>query len=127
MKIRNVQFGEIEFDESMIIEFKEGIIGFENYKKFVLINVDDGIFFWLTCIDEPEIVFPLFATRLIMEDYPQVEGYESFGIVKLNQNPGKITINLKAPVCIDQDKKDGYQKILDDDQFPIDYILFKEN
>ena len=30
MKIKNSQFGEVEFDENIIIPFPEGIIGFCN-------------------------------------------------------------------------------------------------
>jgi len=128
MRIKNLQFGEIEFDENMIIEFKEGIIGFENLKKFILINAEDDLFYWLTSVDEPEIVFPLFGIRVIMEeDYPQEKNCEPFGIVKLNQDPAKVTINLKAPVYIDQNEKSGFQRILDDEKYPINYALFKEN
>lgn len=127
MKINTNQFGEIEFDESMIIRFKDGILGFENYKKFLLINSGNDLFLWLTSIDEPELVFPLCGIRVLMEEYPEVKGFEAFGIVKLDPDPLKISVNLKAPVYINQEEKTGFQKILDEDELPIDYILFKEN
>ncbi|MGE5680010.1 MAG: flagellar assembly protein FliW [Bacillota bacterium] len=127
MKITTNQFGEIEFDESMLIEFRDGIIGFEELKKFLLINSGDELLLWLTSIDEPEIVFPLCSVRILMDDYPEEKESEAFGIVKLDPDPLKITINLKAPVYINQEKKSGFQKILDEDNLPIDYILFKEN
>ena len=62
-----------------------------------------------------------------MEEYRQQEGFEAFGIVKLDPDPLKITVNMKAPVYINQKEKTGFQKILDEDELPIDYILFKEN
>lgn len=127
MKLQNSQFGEIEFDENLIITFEEGIIGFEQLKKYLLINLGDDLFLWLTSVEEPEIIFPLFGIRVLMDDFKQIENNEAFGIVKLNQDPAKITINLKAPVYIDQNEKKGFQKILDEDDLPIDYILFKEN
>ncbi len=128
MKIKNLQFGEIEFDESMIIEFKDGLIGFENYKKYLLINSgNDEMFLWLTSIDEPELVFPLFGIRMIEEEFPQDENLEAFGIVKLNSDPAQITINLKAPVYLNQNEKTGFQKILDEEKYPVNYNLFKEN
>ncbi|MCU7497127.1 MAG: flagellar assembly protein FliW, partial [Ignavibacteria bacterium] len=126
MKINTNQFGEVEFDESMIIHFKDGILGFENYKKYLLINSGSELFLWLTSIDEPEIVFPLCGVMMLMEEYPQQKGFEPFGIVKLDKDPLKITVNLKAPVYINQNEKTGFQKILDEDELPIDYILFKE-
>jgi len=40
MIIKNEQFGEVEFDESSIIDFPEGLLGFEDLKKFLLIQED---------------------------------------------------------------------------------------
>ena len=127
MKISTKQFGEVEVDEKLIINFKDGILGFEELENYVLLTEENGIFFWLTSIKEPEIVFPLFPLRVLDSDYPQEKEYEAFGIVNLDREPSKININLKAPVYINQVKKTGYQKVIDSDKFPIDYALFVEN
>ena len=92
-----------------------------------MLTEENGIFFWLTSVDEPEIIFPLFPLRVLDQDYPQEKDYEAFGIVKLDKEPSKININLKAPVYINQVKKAGYQKVIDSEKFPIDYSLFVEN
>jgi flagellar assembly factor FliW len=127
MKLKTKQFGEIEFDEHIIIKFPEGILGFEKYKKFLLIIEDESLFYWLTSIDEPELVFPLFPTRLLEENFPSESDYEAFGIVKLDKNPSNVTINLKAPIYLNQNEKVGFQKIFDNENYPIDYKLFIEN
>lgn len=127
MKISTKQFGEIEVDEKLIINFKDGILGFEELKKYVLLTEENGIFFWLTSLEEPEIVFPLFPLRVLDGDYPQEKEFEAFGIVKLDKEPSKININLKAPVYISQENKSGFQKVIDSEKFPIDYLLFVEN
>ena len=126
MKLITQQFGDIEFDEDRIIKFKEGIFGFENLENYLLIKTEDELFNWLNSIEEAEIVFPLFVINALDDGYPQVDGLEAFGIVTLNTDPAKITINLKAPVYIDLNKKTGYQKILDTDKYQIDYHLFVE-
>ncbi|MBI9073192.1 MAG: flagellar assembly protein FliW [Melioribacteraceae bacterium] len=127
MKIRTQQFGEIEFEEEKIIEFKDGVLGFENLTKFLLLTEENSIFFWLTSIEEPEIVFPLFPVSILMEEYPEKENFEAFGIVRLDKEIKNITINLKGPVYISQEQKRGYQKIIDSDKYVIDYQLFVEN
>ncbi len=127
MKIKNKKFGELEFDEDIIIEFADGIIGFENFKKFILITEEEGLFYWLTSIEEPEVVFPLFPAVLLEENYPFEDGYEAFGIVKLAKEVTDITINLKAPIYINHDKKVGFQKIFDSEKFEIDKQLFVES
>lgn len=124
MKLNTAQFGEIEFTEDKIIIFSSGLFGFENLKKYLLIKIDDEIFYWLNSIDEPELVFPLAGIRLVDEKYPEEENYEAFGIVNLNSDPAKITINLKAPVYINQDSKIGFQKILDKEKYPVNFNLF---
>lgn len=126
MKITTKQFGEIEFEDSNIILFKEGLIGFEQLKKFVLLTEENGMFYWLTSINEPEIIFPLIPVTLLKEDYPGMENYQGFAIVKLNREPTKITANLKAPVYINQDTKSGLQKIVDQEDYQINYQLFVE-
>lgn len=126
MKINTSQFGEIEFDMNLIIKFNTGLFGFENLKDYLLIKVDNELFYWLNSIEEPEIAFPLIGLRLIDDSFPQEENNEAFGIVTMNPDMLKITVNLKAPVYINQTSKNGFQKILDSDRYPVKYNLFRE-
>lgn len=124
MKISNRQFGEIEFTEDKILYFDGGLFGFEELKNYLLIRTENELFFWLCSIDQPEVIFPLIGLRLIDESYPQSESHEAFGIVRLNPDANKITVNLKAPVYLDQENKKGFQTIIDKDSYPVDYKLF---
>jgi flagellar assembly factor FliW len=126
MQIKTNQFGILEFDSNIIIKFESGIFGFEQLKDYLLIKVDTDVLFWLNSIDEPEIAFPMIGLRLIDEGYPQEIEHEAFGIVNMNPEILKITVNLKAPVYINQTNKSGYQKILDSDKYPVKFNLFKE-
>jgi flagellar assembly factor FliW len=127
MKIKNKQFGEIEFQKESIFEFEEGILGFEERKRFLLISENEGFFFWLTSVDEPELIFPLFSIKLLQEKFSNQGELEPYGIVKLDKDPEKVSINLKAPVFINHEKKTGYQKIMDKEEYPVDYPLFVKN
>ena len=126
MKIKTMQFGEIEFNDDIVINFEDGVLGFEKYTKYLLVTEEDGLFYWLTAVDEPEIVFPLFPISTLQEDYPKKESQEAFGIVRLSKDPSEITINLKAPIYVDQENKTGSQKVLDTEKYPVDYKLFVE-
>ncbi|MCS7052198.1 MAG: flagellar assembly protein FliW [Ignavibacterium sp.] len=126
MKVNFDHIGEVEFDDSLILTFENGLIGFEYLKKFVLIKTDDDLFYWLNSIERPEFCFPLIGIRVIDENYPFMENFEAFAVVVFNKDPLKITINLKAPIYINQDSKIGLQKIIDDDKYPVDYKLFVE-
>ena len=126
MKITTNQFGEIEFGEDKVIKFKSGIVGMEELQQFLLIKTDDQLLYYLNSIDQPEIAFPLIGLRLLDEEFPTSEGFEPFGIVKLAKSPTDVTVNMRAPIYIDQDNKTGYQKILEDDTLPVNYNLFVE-
>ncbi|MHB8930622.1 MAG: flagellar assembly protein FliW [Melioribacteraceae bacterium] len=126
MKINTHQFGEIEFTEEKIINFENGLFGFEYLKKYLFIKPDDSFFYWLNSIENPDIAFPMFGLRVIDDQFPQEDNFEAFGIVTLNPNPLNITLNLKAPVYINQNDKSGFQKIVDTDNYPVNYNLFSE-
>ncbi len=124
MQIKTFQFGTIDFDPGRIINFPQGIFGFENLKSFLLIKDDDNLFYWLNSVEQPDIAFPVIGTRIIDEDYPAENDYEAFTIVTLNNDPLKITANLKAPVYISQNKKNGFQKVIDSEKYPVNFRLF---
>lgn len=127
MKIKNQQFGEIEFNKNSVLKFQNGLFGFEELKEFVLLNSKDEIFQWLCSVDEPEIIFPLFMLKAIDKEYPVEEKDEAFGVVTLNSDPAKISINLKAPVYINSEKRSGRQVILDSSKYPVKHYLFVED
>lgn len=127
MKLQTDQFGEIEFSDENLLNLNEGLFGFEDLKKYVLIKVDDNFFYWLASTDNQQICFPLIGLRVIDDGVPQMENFEAFGIVTLDKDPLKITVNMKAPVYINQSEKTGFQKIIDDDKYSINYKLFVEN
>ena len=122
MKISNAQFGTMEYEEDQIIRFEGGLAGFENYKNFLMVQLDFVLFYWLVSIDEPEVVFPLVPVNSFMENYHAEIGTIPFGLVTFNSDPTKITVNLRAPLYINNDKKTGYQKLLE--RFKTNYPLF---
>ena len=126
MKINTHQFGEVEYSEDLVINFAEGLFGFENLHKYLLIKTEDELFYWLNSVEQPDIAFALIGLRIIDEKFPTIEENEAFGIVTFSKNPADVKVNLKAPVYVNQDSKSGFQKIIDSDKYPIAYNLFVE-
>ena len=57
MKIDTTRFGELEVENSDIISFKEGLLGFENLKKFFVVDPgDQTLILWLQSTEQPNIV-----------------------------------------------------------------------
>ncbi|MFA3783876.1 flagellar assembly protein FliW [Melioribacteraceae bacterium 4301-Me] len=126
MKIVTYHFGEVEFEPEKILQFKDGLFGFEEYHKFLLIKVENSIYYWLNSIEDPEVAFPLINLEALDDQYPKEPSTEVFGMVTLNSNPLKVTVNMKAPVYINKNNNTGFQKILDLDKYSIHYKLFRE-
>ena len=68
MQIQTSRFGNVELDQEDIIEFPEGILGFNSLRKFVLLDdPTDEIFAWLQSCENPAIAFAssLFLKMLV--------------------------------------------------------------
>ncbi len=126
MKILTFHFGEIEFEPEKIIYFKNGLFGFEDYHKFLLIRVENSIYHWLNSIEDAEVAFPLINLDVLDDQYPHDNSTDVFGLVTLNSDPLKVTVNMKAPVYINRDNNAGYQKILDEERYLLNYKLFSK-
>lgn len=125
-KLKTKPFGEIEVDESQEITFPEGLFGFEQYKKFYLLENPDSPFLWLQSSEEPSLAFILidplqfksdYKLEISEEDYKSIEIEDKekelidFVIVTVPRNPEKMTANLQGPVIINIKKKLGKQAI----------------
>ena len=142
MKAATRLFGEIEIDESKIITFEDGIIGFPDMKKFTLIFDEEKegrpSISWLQSMDEPEIAFPVMDPLFVCETYnPSVEEelLKNLGTIKednlyvlvtvtVPQNIKELAVNLKAPIGINTDTRKASQIIVEDD-LPVRYRIYE--
>jgi flagellar assembly factor FliW len=124
------QFGEMDIREENIVIFPEGLIGFEEYKKFTLVfDKELEPFYWLLSIEEPEIELPLVNPFLFFPNYnPEfdfdTENHLIFSIITLKKDIKKITTNLKGPIIINMKKKEGKQIILNSDRYTTKHNVF---
>jgi flagellar assembly factor FliW len=129
MHLKTVQFGEIEIVEENIVTFSDGIIGFEEYKKFILISDKEfEPMIWLLSIEDTELEFPLLDPYVVFNDYEPgiIVNKEEIllSIVTLKNDLRKITANLKAPLLINLKKREGRQIILETDKYSINQSVF---
>jgi flagellar assembly factor FliW len=142
MQLSTKHFGMIDVEEDGIIDFKDGIPGFEGTKRYVLLGNEDesSIFRWLQSVDEPELAFALIDTMAVKTDYEidvDENEIEELGIKEINkvlvysivvvpEDLRKISANLKAPVIINLENKCGKQVILDKNDYPIRYYIMED-
>ncbi|MFA5183080.1 MAG: flagellar assembly protein FliW [Syntrophales bacterium] len=138
MKIRTSRFGEIDIDESKIIEMRTGILGFNKLNRFIMLIHEEGSpFYWFQSLDEGSIAFITINPFLIKSDYdPEVDDHtiemleiekeediELMAILTVRSDPARMTANLRAPLVINKQKKLASQVILEDEQYPVQYSI----
>ncbi|MBI3578557.1 MAG: flagellar assembly protein FliW [Ignavibacteriales bacterium] len=134
MKFTNRQFGELEVEEQHVLHFPEGIIGFEECRKFLIVHDEDSEpFRWLVSLEDAALSFPLLDPTLLIPDYNKGLGSKEeaniFVIATLNEKVEESTLNLRSPIVVDETRT-GRQIVLDDEslqlQFPLIPTAFVE-
>lgn len=139
MVIQTTRFGQVEIEEQDTLNFPEGVLGFQDLKKFVLLNdPTDDIFAWLQSCEAPEIAFPVLEPELFAESFniqlskadyehlkmTDMKGSKTFCIVTIPEDPTKMTANMKAPVIINLGQKIARQCVLQDNSLAIREPIF---
>ncbi len=127
MKISTTRFGDIEVDDSNVITVLGGIIGFENYYRFVILDfLKDSQFRWLQSLNDPEVAFVICDPWYFFKDYNfelsdenqnelEIESLDDIIAVAISTIPAditKTTLNLISPIIINLKKMIGKQVIL---------------
>ncbi len=143
MKVNTQIFGEIEVDESRFIIFEDGILGFPDLKRFMLIHDEESagqnLISWMQSIDEPGFAMPVIDPLRVCPEYnPEVEDelLKPLGEIKADEilvlttvtvppEIEKMTSNLKAPFIINAENLKACQIILDDEKYLIKYPIYE--
>jgi flagellar assembly factor FliW len=128
MKFANRQFGELEFDDNHVIEFPAGLIGFEQRRKFLIVDdVDTEPFRWLVSLEDAALSFPLLDPGLLLPGYAPGEATGGsrtvFVIATLRPAGETSSVNLRAPLVIDNATRSARQVVLDDEGLPLAFPL----
>ncbi len=141
MKLTTRIFGEVEIDDSKIIDFPNGIIGFPDLKRFTLMHDEEqgtGTIKWLQSIEEPGFAMPVLDPLIVCPDYnPQVdktalkdignlddEDFLVLVTVTVPHDLTKMTVNLKGPFIINVADMKASQTIIDNDDYPVKFPIY---
>src|SRR3954469_16036619 len=109
MIIHTSRFGAISITAEDVIQFPEGLLGFNELRRFVLLDdPTDEIFAWLQSCEDPNIAFPLLEPELFTASYKvqltkhdmETLGLSSasapvrcFAVITIPQDPTQMTAN----------------------------------
>ena len=139
MNIKTRSFGDISISEDDIIIFTEGMYGFEEYKKYVILKdePEDDIMY-LQSIDNGDLSFVLIDPFAIVNNYePIIENDDLKRLEVKDKSELKFllvaiitreiqdsVVNLKSPIAINPGLKIAKQIILENLEYPLRYQIF---
>ncbi|OGS35201.1 MAG: hypothetical protein A2293_02320 [Elusimicrobia bacterium RIFOXYB2_FULL_49_7] len=130
----NDLFENLIFKKEDIIQFPDGIPGFEHHKQFVLVEVPEHEpFQWLVCVTDINLRFAVINPMIIRPDYnppvskTQLESLEFSNpeevmilvIITLHKNLAESTANFMGPIFLNRKKNRGKQIVLDSDTYSV--------
>ena len=139
MVIQTSRFGQVQLNSEDLINFPEGILGFSDLRKFVLLDdPNDEIFAWLQSCEEPAIAFPVLEPELFSPNFkinlgkgelenlklPASDKARVFCITTIPDDPTLMTANMKAPVVINVELRIARQCVLQDNSLAIREPIF---
>lgn len=138
MKLETTRFGTLEIDDNAVVTFTQPILGFHEYRRFVLLpGPEDSPLMWLQSTESGELAFIVLDPRVVVPDYEirighaelaelavnSTEELEVYTLVVVPQDPTQVRTNLKAPILINRRNRLGKQTILERSRYPIQYFL----
>ena len=142
MLVQTVNFGPLEVPEEKVIDFKDGLPGFSQIHRFAVLEFEDlKPFRYLQALGDPPIalliinpllVDPGYKFRLSEMDMEDIQAAQSenltvFAVATVPDNPEEASVNLMAPVLINEKSRRGKQAILLDADYSVRHPLFKKH
>ncbi|MBQ8317759.1 MAG: flagellar assembly protein FliW [Lachnospiraceae bacterium] len=136
-------FGTIDIEDDKIINFPNGIIGFENLKNFALIydseREERSKISWLQSMEEPLMVLPVINPLDLMDNYtPTIEDELMknigdpadadlliFVTLSIPSDIELMTANLKAPFIINTVERKAMQVIVENAEYPVKFNAYQ--
>jgi len=144
MLVKTRFFGEVDIEDEKILTFDNGIMGFEDMKRWTLIydieKGSEGPISWFQSLDMAELALPVINPYTVTAIYePVVEDellkplgeFKDEELVTLltitipSEDPSKTTANFRAPILINPVNRKGIQVIVNNEDYPIKFSIYE--
>jgi len=129
MQIQSTRFGQLEISHSDLIFMPHGLIGFEEYRHWVLLaSKESEELAWLQSVALSHVALPMISPRRFVPNYRlQVQRRDLdllqmhakdqvYVLASLSKQGNHWTTNLKSPVILNSTRRLAVQVIVVDDQ-----------
>jgi flagellar assembly factor FliW len=141
MNINTKYHGEIDVKEDDVLNFEQGIPGFVNEKKFVLLPLPENDWFHiLQSVSTPQLGFVVTDPFLFTQEYDFEMDQGTVGllgftaekevkvltILTMKETLNESTANLQAPIIINLSNNKAKQVILNDTNYQTKHLIFAQ-
>jgi flagellar assembly factor FliW len=140
MRVQTKAYGALDVDERQLVSFPAGLLGFEQFKDYVLLDARQKPFFYLQSLDVTELSFILIDPFLFRADYTVDVSDEALGeigvakpeevlvfaIVTVPGDGAAATANLMGPLVINKSNRKGMQAVLTDARWRVKHDIMAE-
>ncbi|MFH1687361.1 MAG: flagellar assembly protein FliW [bacterium] len=138
MIIDTFRFGPLEIPEDKIISMERPILGFEQLRRFCLIERDElAPFLWLQALDDSAVAFLVVNPAVFYPDYrievnpreiaelhvKRLEDVETYVVVTAPEDPAAISVNLQGPIIINTAGRRAKQLVLVNSSYQVTHRL----
>jgi flagellar assembly factor FliW len=129
MQLKTTRFGLIEIQSEDVIHFPAGLIGLEHCRQWVLLaDTANDALAWMQSVTEPEVALAVVSPGRFVPGYQvrvfrgelaplqltSVRNAQVLAVV--GKNDRALTLNLKAPLVINLERRFGRQLIVNNDE-----------
>ena len=144
MLVKTRFFGEVDIEDEKILTFDNGIMGFEDMKRWTLIydieKGSEGPISWFQSLDMAELALPVinpYTVTAVSEPVVEDELLKPLGEFKdeelvtfltitiPSEDPSKTTANFRAPILINPVNRKGIQVIVNNEDYPIKFSIYE--
>ena len=140
MQVRTKRFGTVDVDPERVLTFPEGLIGFPDFRDYVVMEFDvrDDCVRWLQSVSEPTLGFVVMDPKAVFPDYdPEFspddlsplgvgipDDLVMLAVATVPKDIRKMTLNLQAPVLINPSRRLGRQVIVSSPEYTTRHYVF---
>ena len=135
MNISTTRFGTLSIDVDDVIRFPDGLPGLEECRCWVLLaDTESDAIAWLQSVERHDVALAVTSPRRFVPAYQirvarrelellELDSVEAVQVLVVLSKTGKsITLNLKAPLLINPNRRLGRQ-IVTNSELPVQYEL----
>ncbi len=143
MEIKTTRFGQVEIDENLIITLPEGILGFEDARRYIILDHFDkeSPFKWIQSVEDPSLAFVITDPLVFVPEYKAKTSKEeiisielsdaskalTIVIVNIKRDHSEITINLQAPIVINPEKRLAKQIVIKETGYSFRHVIYSKS